>query len=239
MRPCAVSYTWKTAALPWSWRGCCWPLTSAPASPSRASRGLAGRRGGRGNPAPLREAGRSSSATAIGTITIPPPFGCRAAKNTSPLSSPRALRACAWSPARSWSGTGFGSRPSAPRTLASAFWCAPRGLPLPRRDFNLWHWREDHPAEIQEAYALYEAVLQPLLPYGDHIDIAFFPVDPRMGKTTMEGALDFARQAAPPFDHPHAHAGGRGPWAWPSNGPWPSRAGPAKCPAPIGVIGWI
>lgn len=65
-------------------------------------------------------------------------------------------------------------------------------------DFNLWHWREEStPQEIQEAYALYEAVLQPLLPYGDRIDVAFFPVDPRMGKTTMEGALDFAARLRP------------------------------------------
>lgn len=102
-------------------------------------------------------------------------------------------------------------------------------------DFNLWHWREEStPQEIQEAYALYEAVLQPLLPYGDHIDIAFFPVDPRMGKTTMEGALDFAAKLRPRLTVP-MHMQGTRPWAWPSNGH--GRAGQGgQMPAPSGRL---
>ncbi len=70
-------------------------------------------------------------------------------------------------------------------------------------DFNLWHWRDESTKEeIDEAYALYEGVMQTLLPHAGTIDLAFFPVDPRMGHTTMEGALDFAARLRPRFTIP-------------------------------------
>ncbi len=70
-------------------------------------------------------------------------------------------------------------------------------------DFNLWHWREESTqAEIEEAYALYQGVLETLLPLKGKIDLCFFPVDPRMGRTTMEGALDFCTRLEPKITVP-------------------------------------
>lgn len=65
-------------------------------------------------------------------------------------------------------------------------------------DLNLWHWKhESTPAEIEEATALYQAAIKPLTAYADTIDLAFFPVDPRMGEGTEQGALDFAARLRP------------------------------------------
>ncbi|MDR2514999.1 MAG: MBL fold metallo-hydrolase [Christensenellaceae bacterium] len=70
-------------------------------------------------------------------------------------------------------------------------------------DFNYWHWKDESTAdEIAEARALYEGVMRSLLPYAGTIDLSFYPVDPRMGEDTMEGALDFAQRMRPKFSIP-------------------------------------
>jgi L-ascorbate metabolism protein UlaG (beta-lactamase superfamily) len=63
-------------------------------------------------------------------------------------------------------------------------------------DLNYWHWRhESTPAEIADARRGYERVLHTLA--GEQIDLAFFPVDPRMGAGHAEGAEMFLKQIAP------------------------------------------
>ncbi len=77
-------------------------------------------------------------------------------------------------------------------------------------DLNFWHWRaESTEEEVREALAGYERVLGTLA--GERIDIAFFPVDPRMGDGYAEGAEMFLDRINPKilvpmhfWDHPEA-----------------------------------
>lgn len=63
-------------------------------------------------------------------------------------------------------------------------------------DFNLWHWRsESTEQEVREAVEAFERILKTLK--GVRIDVAFFPVDPRMGEGCEEGALRFAQEIRP------------------------------------------
>ena len=63
-------------------------------------------------------------------------------------------------------------------------------------DFNFWHWRaESTAAEVREAEEAFTAVLDTLR--GIPVDIAFFPVDPRMGGDCWEGALRYAEAVRP------------------------------------------
>lgn len=79
-------------------------------------------------------------------------------------------------------------------------------------DLNLWHWKhEADEAFVREATEAFEAVLDTLK--GRKIDIAFFPVDPRMGEGHEEGAMRFIEVMRPAhfvpmhfWDHPEAVA---------------------------------
>lgn len=63
-------------------------------------------------------------------------------------------------------------------------------------DLNLWHWRETSTVkEIEQAERDYEAAVAPL--YGRGIDVAFFPLDPRMGEQYDAGALHFSMHVKP------------------------------------------
>lgn len=63
-------------------------------------------------------------------------------------------------------------------------------------DLNLWHWREISTLkEIEQAERDYEAEVSPL--FGQEIDFAFFPLDPRMGAMYDAGALHFAMNVKP------------------------------------------
>jgi len=65
-------------------------------------------------------------------------------------------------------------------------------------DFNLWHWREQsNDSEIAEATRSFTAILDTLR--GKHVDVAFFPVDPRLGKGHDEGAILFAEAVRPRY----------------------------------------
>lgn len=65
-------------------------------------------------------------------------------------------------------------------------------------DYNLWHWKNESTAdEIAEAEELFYKVLNTLMPYKDKIDLAFFPIDGRMGEGTEEGARIFAETLRP------------------------------------------
>lgn len=59
-------------------------------------------------------------------------------------------------------------------------------------DLNNWHWNEEStPEEIQEAETFYQNELNDVAGKVDHIDLAMFPVDPRLGKDYMKGAEQF------------------------------------------------
>ncbi len=63
-------------------------------------------------------------------------------------------------------------------------------------DLNLWHWPQDSTQEeIVQAYTDFDEALTPLL--GETIDIAFFPVDPRMGGDYDTGARLFIERIHP------------------------------------------
>lgn len=59
-------------------------------------------------------------------------------------------------------------------------------------DLNNWHWRDESTAaEIKEAGDAYLQELHDLTARTRHINIVFFPVDPRLGTDFMQGARQF------------------------------------------------
>ena len=59
-------------------------------------------------------------------------------------------------------------------------------------DYNLWHWEDESTQEeIDEATQWFEDILETLKPYAGSIDVAFFPLDPRMGANTARGMERF------------------------------------------------
>ena len=63
-------------------------------------------------------------------------------------------------------------------------------------DLNFWHWKNEADEDfVRTAEEMFEEVLNSLR--GRHIDIAFFPVDPRMGEGHEEGALRFIEAMKP------------------------------------------
>ena len=59
-------------------------------------------------------------------------------------------------------------------------------------DLNNWHWREEStPQEISEAETAYLNELETLAQYTDYVDLAMFPVDPRLGEDYALGARQF------------------------------------------------
>lgn len=65
-------------------------------------------------------------------------------------------------------------------------------------DYNFWHWKNESTAEeIAESEELFYKILKTLEPYKDKIDLAFFPIDGRMGEGTEEGARIFVETLRP------------------------------------------
>ena len=65
-------------------------------------------------------------------------------------------------------------------------------------DYNLWHWEDESTEEeIREATEWFERILATLAPFAGTIDLAFFPLDPRMGKNTARGAERFLEVMRP------------------------------------------
>ncbi|MDR0823486.1 MAG: MBL fold metallo-hydrolase [Prevotella sp.] len=59
-------------------------------------------------------------------------------------------------------------------------------------DLNNWHWNEESThEEIDEAENFYKNELAFLASKVKHLDLAMFPVDPRLGKDYMKGAEQF------------------------------------------------
>ncbi len=63
-------------------------------------------------------------------------------------------------------------------------------------DLNFWHWREESTMkEIEEADAEFRKAIAPIS--KQHIDVAFFPVDPRQGAMFEAGANFFILSVKP------------------------------------------
>lgn len=61
-------------------------------------------------------------------------------------------------------------------------------------DLNNWHWNEEStPEEIKEAEDFYLRELNHVAVSTPFLDIAMFPVDPRLGKDYMKGADQFLK----------------------------------------------
>lgn len=59
-------------------------------------------------------------------------------------------------------------------------------------DLNNWHWNEESTKdEIKEAEDFYQRELDLLATNVSHLDLAMFPIDPRLGKDYMKGAEQF------------------------------------------------
>ena len=57
-------------------------------------------------------------------------------------------------------------------------------------DFNWWHWDDDTPENIELAEKVFKRQLKRLK--GMEADVAFFPVDGRLGSAQETGAIEFA-----------------------------------------------
>jgi L-ascorbate metabolism protein UlaG (beta-lactamase superfamily) len=63
-------------------------------------------------------------------------------------------------------------------------------------DLNFWHWRwESTDAEVEAARRAFDRAITEIK--GEKVDVAMFPVDPRMGEGYDAGALEFARRVKP------------------------------------------
>ena len=63
-------------------------------------------------------------------------------------------------------------------------------------DLHLWHWEDDTPEEEKTMYDAYMSDLEKIKKL-DRIDIAFVPVDPRLGVNTLEGVELFYKVLKP------------------------------------------
>lgn len=62
-------------------------------------------------------------------------------------------------------------------------------------DLNNWHWAEEStPEEIEEAETNYLRELETLAQETDHLNLALFPIDPRLGNDYAKGARQFLRR---------------------------------------------
>lgn len=64
-------------------------------------------------------------------------------------------------------------------------------------DLNWWHWWQDIPEEIAKAEVLFKDEISKIK--GVEIDIAFFPVDPRLQQYAGLGADYFIKELSPTF----------------------------------------
>jgi L-ascorbate metabolism protein UlaG (beta-lactamase superfamily) len=62
-------------------------------------------------------------------------------------------------------------------------------------DLNWWHWWDDSPSEMRRAEEAYKREIERIK--GEAMDVAFFPVDPRLKDYYSRGADYFIREIAP------------------------------------------
>lgn len=86
---------------------------------------------------------------------------------------------------------------------------SPYGMIFHAGDLNNWHWQQENtPEEAREAEEAFLAVVKQIKESGAKIDLAFFPVDPRMGREYYLGALQFIEALHPKMLMP-MHFGAR------------------------------
>lgn len=75
----------------------------------------------------------------------------------------------------------------------SSFWIKTEGKDIFHAgDLNNWHWNEESTdGEIKEAENFYQKELSLVADNIKHLNLAMFPVDPRLGKDYMMGAEQF------------------------------------------------
>lgn len=62
-------------------------------------------------------------------------------------------------------------------------------------DLNDWHWEEEStPGEVLQAENAWHRELDALAQAVDRLDLALFPIDPRLGKHHMRGAREFIQR---------------------------------------------
>ena len=62
-------------------------------------------------------------------------------------------------------------------------------------DLNNWHWQDEStPQEAAQSEKNYLKELEDIAKRTDHLDLALFPVDPRIGTNFMRGAQQFVSQ---------------------------------------------
>jgi len=62
-------------------------------------------------------------------------------------------------------------------------------------DLNNWHWMDEStPKEVEEAEKAYLEELELLAKTTEYLDLAMFPVDPRLGTAYMRGAEQFVEK---------------------------------------------
>lgn len=65
-------------------------------------------------------------------------------------------------------------------------------------DLNNWHWQQDStPEEAALAEAAFLSILADIAAIREPIDLAFFPLDPRMGEDYGRGAMQFVQALQP------------------------------------------
>ena len=65
-------------------------------------------------------------------------------------------------------------------------------------DLNNWHWKDEStPQEVAGAEKMYLHELELLARETPHIDLALFPIDPRLGSDFMRGAAQFVERLHP------------------------------------------
>ena len=70
-------------------------------------------------------------------------------------------------------------------------------------DLNFWHWNEESTvAEVKAAYGKFVHCVNRLKEAASSVDIAFFPVDPRLGQDYADGARIFLENISVKFFFP-------------------------------------
>jgi len=101
------------------------------------------------------------------------------------------------SPGQTWQWEDLTVRTAASTDEGVAFYVEAAGLRIFHAgDLNDWHWKDESTdAEVSAAHAAYMDILAGLK--DRPVDVAFFPVDPRMGRDYDQGARIYCREVKP------------------------------------------
>lgn len=98
------------------------------------------------------------------------------------------------SPGESWNGEGITVEACESTDVGVSFLVRCDGRVIFHAgDLNLWHWcHESTPEEVAQAEEAFQRAMKPL--EGMPMDVAFFPLDPRMGEGFEAGAVQFLQK---------------------------------------------